>query len=214
MKKDTIFWDVDTQYDFLQPDGNLYVPGAETISDTISEVRKFALENGYSIIASTDWHKQENEEISQNADFKQTYPPHCMAGSKGSERLGFMGNDPIQYIETDEIEEQHLQKLIDLEPFHLVIRKEAVDVFSNPNTAKLINLIEPKSAIVFGIALDICVKHTINGLKQYPGLSVTLLEDVTRGLSPESERQTLDAFKKMSVEIVKFEELKRQMTRS
>jgi len=214
MKKDIIFWDVDTQYDFMMPDGNLYVPGAETIIDKVNHVRKFAFENSFSILADIDWHSTENEEISDSPDFKKTFPSHCMAGSKGSKRVGFLGNVPIQYIETDEIEEQDLQKLIDTEPFHIVIRKEAVDVFFNPNTAKLINLIEPKSVIVFGVALDICVKHTINGLKQYPGLSVTLLEDVTKGLSPESERQTLNAFKKMSVEIVKFEELKRQMTRS
>jgi nicotinamidase-related amidase len=31
MKEDTLFWDVDTQFDFMQPQGKLYVPGAETI---------------------------------------------------------------------------------------------------------------------------------------------------------------------------------------
>ena len=29
MKKDTIFWDVDTQFDFMRPKGKLYVTGAE-----------------------------------------------------------------------------------------------------------------------------------------------------------------------------------------
>lgn len=28
MKKDTIFWDVDTQFDFMRPKGKLYVTGA------------------------------------------------------------------------------------------------------------------------------------------------------------------------------------------
>ena len=46
MKEDTIFWDVDTQYDFMQPEGKLYVPGAETIIPKVSEVRRFALEGG------------------------------------------------------------------------------------------------------------------------------------------------------------------------
>ena len=63
-KKETIFWDVDTQFDFMQPTGKLYVPGAETIIDKVSAVRKFAFDNGCSMIADIDWHSLDNEEIS------------------------------------------------------------------------------------------------------------------------------------------------------
>jgi len=63
--------------------------GAEDIIAKVSEVRKFALENGYSIIADIDWHSLDNKEISEAPDFKETFPPHCMAGEPGSERVGF-----------------------------------------------------------------------------------------------------------------------------
>jgi nicotinamidase-related amidase len=46
MKEDTIFWDVDTQFDFMQPEGKLDVPGAEMIIPRVSQVRRFALESG------------------------------------------------------------------------------------------------------------------------------------------------------------------------
>ena len=91
MKKETVFWDVDTQYDFMRPEGRLYVAGAEGIIDNVSEARRFALENGYSIIASTDWHREGNKEISNKPDFKHTFPAHCMAGKPGSERVGYLG---------------------------------------------------------------------------------------------------------------------------
>ena len=54
MKKGILFWDVDTQYDFMKPAGRLYVPGAEEIIDNVSKVRRFALDNGYSILADMD----------------------------------------------------------------------------------------------------------------------------------------------------------------
>ena len=69
MDKDTIFWDVDTQFDFMRPEGRLYVPGAETIIDKMSDVRKFALDCGYSIIADVDWHSVGDDEISDAPDF-------------------------------------------------------------------------------------------------------------------------------------------------
>ncbi len=38
----TVFFDVDTQIDFLYPAGALYVPGAETIVDRIAALNRFA----------------------------------------------------------------------------------------------------------------------------------------------------------------------------
>ena len=70
--------------DFLQNQGFML-----TLLHKVSEVRKFALENSYSIIADIDWHSLDNKEISEAPDFKETFPPHCMAGEPGSERVGF-----------------------------------------------------------------------------------------------------------------------------
>ena len=41
----TIFWDVDTQYDFMMRDGKLYVQGAEGIARNLKALTEFAREN-------------------------------------------------------------------------------------------------------------------------------------------------------------------------
>ena len=64
MKKDILFWDVDTQFDFMNSQGNLYVPGAEAIIDKVSETRRLALDNGFSMLADIDWHSRQDAEIS------------------------------------------------------------------------------------------------------------------------------------------------------
>jgi nicotinamidase/pyrazinamidase len=209
MKKDTIFWDVDTQYDFMLPDGKLYVPGAETIINKVSKVRKVALEKGFSIIADIDWHSSENEEISDTPDFKKTFPPHCMAGSKGGQRVGFLGYIPIEHVEINDMSTEELLKLTDTDQFHIVIKKQSIDVFDNPNTHKLVELIKPKVVAVFGVALDFCVCYVLKGLARHSNIKLYLLKDVTKGLGTKPENQIHDELTQMGVEITQFSNFRR-----
>jgi nicotinamidase/pyrazinamidase len=211
MKKDILFWDVDTQFDFMRPEGGLYVPGAEVIIEKVSEVRNFALENGFSIVASTDWHTKDDEEISDNPDNKQTFPPHCMANEPGSERVGDLGELEIQYIPNDKLDADVLRKLSDKEQFHIVIRKQATDVFSNPNTAELVKLIEPKTVVVFGVALDVCVDLTLRGLNKFKNIKLCLLEDAVKGLEIKPANELYNEYRKMGIEITELSDLRSQL---
>jgi nicotinamidase/pyrazinamidase len=207
MKEETIFWDVDTQYDFMQPDGKLYVPGAETIIGNVSDVRRYALESGYSMVADIDWHSRDNEEISETPDFKETFPPHCMAGERGSERVGFLGDVPIKYISIEEMDDEAIRSVIRDEPFHVVIRKNSLNVFENPNTNKLVKLIRPKKVIVFGVALDFCVYYVVQGLSKFPDIRICVLKDAVKGLDARPEQEIFDEFEGMGVEIRELDAL-------
>ena len=207
MKDGTIFWDVDTQFDFMRPEGKLYVPGAETIIDKVSEVRRFALENGYSIVADIDWHSLDNDEISETPDYRQTFPPHCMAGEPGSERVGFLGELPIEYVGLETMEPNALSTLISKEQFHVVIRKDALDVFSNPNTDKLVELIDPKKVVVFGVALDFCVCCVVQGLSRFGNIQLCVLKDAVKGLEVRPEQEIFDEFRQIGVEVTEFGDL-------
>jgi nicotinamidase/pyrazinamidase len=211
MKKDVLFWDVDTQFDFMRPEGRLYVPGAEDIIKKVSQVRRFALENGFSIVASTDWHSKDDEEISDKPDYKETFPPHCMAGEPGSERIGYLGEMPIEYIPNNKMNISALRELSDKEQFHIVIRKQATDVFSNPNTAEFVKLIAPKKVVVFGVALDVCVDQALRGLCSFQEVKLFLLKDAVKGLEIKPTDELYDEFRKMGIEISELRELRRQL---
>ena len=207
MKKQTIFWDVDTQFDFMRPEGKLYVPGAEEIIEKVSEVRRLALDNGFSMLADVDWHSADNSEISDSPDFKQTFPPHCMAGTAGSERIGYLGSVPIEYIETDKMPTDILRKFVDKGQFHIVIRKESIDAFENPNTHRLLALVRPKVMVVFGVALDFCVYYVLRGLAEHKGIKRILLKDVVKGLGARPEHEIFNELRQTGVEITDFVEL-------
>jgi nicotinamidase/pyrazinamidase len=206
-----IFWDVDTQLDFMKPEGALYVPGAKSIIEKVSEVRKFALQNGYSIIADIDWHSPDNEEISESPDFNKTFPPHCMAGTPGGERLGYLGDVPIEYIGIDKMADEALKKLVEKEQFHIVIKKESLDVFDNPNSDRLVELAGPKAVAVFGVALDFCVKCVLEGLAKHDGIKLILLRDVVKGLDPKTEDGIIDDLRQTGVEITDLAGFERQL---
>lgn len=211
MKKDTLFWDVDTQFDFMKPEGALYVPGAVDIIATVSDIRKSALDSGFSMMADVDWHTSDDGEIAENPDMKETFPPHCMAGQPGSERVGYLGHVPIDCVDVDETDTSHLSTLVRKDPFHIVIRKQSLDVFDNPNTNKLVGLIKPKHVYVFGVALDFCVYYVLRGLSNHPGVELTLLKDATKGLQARRDEDVYDELKRMGVEITDFEKIRRRL---
>src|SRR5947209_7366258 len=51
-----IFWDVDTQYDFMKADGKLYVPDAEHIIPNLRKLTDYAHGHGVRIVASANDH--------------------------------------------------------------------------------------------------------------------------------------------------------------
>ena len=212
VKKDVIFWDVDTQYDFMMPDGKLYVPGAEEIVEQVSEIRKFALVNGFSILADIDWHSPDDEEISESPDMKETFPAHCLAGRPGGERVGYLGEVPIDYIEIDPVEANVLRRLVQKEQAHIVIRKKTLNVFDNPNTDKLVEIVAPNHVAVFGVALDCCVYYVLQGLSRHEGVKLSLLKDATRGLQIRPDEEIYSELQRMGVAITTFAELKEGLT--
>jgi nicotinamidase/pyrazinamidase len=67
-----VYFEVDTQIDFLFPAGALYVPGAEKLIPTLAALNRKA-----PVLISTMCEHAENDE-----EFK-IFPPHCIAGTVG-----------------------------------------------------------------------------------------------------------------------------------
>ena len=75
----TVFFDVDTQIDFLYPAGALYVPGAETIVHGVAALNRYAASQGIVVISTVDAHSENDPEF-------QIWPPHCVARTAGQQK--------------------------------------------------------------------------------------------------------------------------------
>ena len=82
-----VLWDVDTQVDFVHTGGKLAVPGAEDALPAMRRLAEAARAAGIPHVASADDHELTDAEISAEPDFRTTYPPHCLRGTPGAEKV-------------------------------------------------------------------------------------------------------------------------------
>ena len=82
-----VLWDVDTQFDFMYPHGKLYVPGAVHTIPAMQRLVDAARASGIVHVASADDHELTDAEIADEPDFLNTYPPHCLRGTRGALKI-------------------------------------------------------------------------------------------------------------------------------
>jgi len=173
-----ILWDVDTQIDFMLPEGKLYVPGAEATAPRMGSLVAAARGAGLVHVASADDHELTDPELSAEPDFSSTYPPHCLRGTRGARKIP----------ETEQLEPVPLglqpvpERYLDGREFLLL--KKHFDVFTNPHAALLLERLDPEEVIVFGVATDVCDNAAILGMLER-GRRVRFVEDAARGLDAE-----------------------------
>lgn len=198
----TIFWDVDTQNDFIQREGKLYIQGAEVILDNLRRLTQYARAHGIRIVASADNHSLQDEEISQHPDFQSTYPPHCLKGTKGQEKVEETKPRNPLIIETEPESEEELKARLAQHQGEIVIHKKFFDVFTNPNTEILLNLLKPEEIVVYGVALEVCDKYAVEGFLGRGKSRVVLVQDATRAIREETRAALLSDWKDRGVGIV------------
>ena len=173
-----VLWDVDTQFDFMYPHGKLYVPGAVHTIPAMQRLVDAARASGIVHVASADDHELTDAEISDEPDFRNTYPPHCLRGTRGALKIPETEQEDPVPLTLELLPERYL------EGREFLILTKTFDVFTNPNTDVLLDRLDPDEVVVFGVATDVCDDAAIRGLLAR-GRKVTFVEDAARGLDEE-----------------------------
>ena len=195
-----LLWDVDTQVDFMRPDGKLAVPGALEAVPAMARLVEAARAAGIPPVASAADHELPDAEISDEPDYSQTYPPHCLRGTRGAERIAETAQaDPVPLGLTDVPEKW-------LEGREFLLLKKSFDVFTNPNADRLLALLDPQEIVLFGVATDVCNDAAIRGLLAR-GRSVVVVEDACRGLDEARTAACLASWRAGGVRFVTSDEV-------
>jgi nicotinamidase/pyrazinamidase len=170
-----VLWDVDTQIDFVHADGKLAVPDAPAAVPAMARLVAAARAAGVPHVASADDHELTDDEISADPDYVLSYPPHCLRGTRGAEKIPETQQDDPVPLALTEVPERWLGGR------EFLLLKKHFDVFTNPNADRVLELLDPAEVIVFGVATDVCNAAAIRGLLAR-GRTVTFVEEASRGL--------------------------------
>ena len=165
----TIFWDVDTQLDFILASGRLAVPGAEAIVPALAQLTEHAHANNIRIVASADDHDVGHAEIvdAHSANWKTTFPPHCMRGTAGQRKIPQTAlRDPL-LIEPVPFGDGEVAALVRECGGDVLLHKPGLDVFRwNPNAADVLEALSPDRIVLYGVATDFCVAAAVDGIRR------------------------------------------------
>jgi nicotinamidase/pyrazinamidase len=173
-----VLWDVDTQVDFVLPNGKLYAQGAEETVPAMKRLVDAARAAGLVHVASADDHELTDTEISESPDFRTTYPPHCLRGTRGARKIPETEQEDPVPITLELLPERYFAGR------EFLLLKKSFDVFTNPNTDRLLEHLRPDEIVVFGVATDVCDDAAIRGFLAL-GLTVRFVEDASKGLDDE-----------------------------
>lgn len=176
----TVFFDVDTQIDFLYPAGALYVPGAETLLERLYALNRYAAAQGNTLISTMDAHSEDDPEF-------KLWPHHCVAGTAGQQK-------PACTL----LEKRVVVPNAPCEPAldgvrQVLLEKQTLDCFSNVNLPRLLNELGAERYVVYGVVTEICVKLASIGLLK-TGKRVELVTDAVRSLSEDAAAGTFAEF--------------------
>ena len=183
MKNKTVFVDIDTQFDFMDPCGNLYVPGAEDIVDNVKKLFDYAQEHKIKILSSMDAHTSDDPEF-------KLFPPHCIKGTPGNHKIEASTCNENIIIENRE--QDITESIMDHE--QIIVESQTFDIFESTNTDKIVKKLDAQNFVVFGVVTDYCVKAAVLGLLKR-GYNVSLVTDATKAITKKGEGKTLNEMK-------------------
>ncbi len=203
----TIFWNVDTQKDFMNKDGKLYVQGAEEIKSNLKRLTNLAKTYKIIVVNTGDYHDKTSKEISNAPDFKTTFPPHCMEGSEGYDFI----------VETYPKDwsafywRENVATPILYQTRNIIIFKDHFDVFQgNKHTEEIVKSLKAQHIIVYGVATNVCVDFAVMGLVER-GYLVTVVKDAIKGLPNLPVEEIYKRWQENGVSLITTEQLTRNL---
>ncbi|WP_026550952.1 isochorismatase family protein [Arthrobacter sp. Br18] len=199
---------VDVQNDFCEG-GSLAVDGGATVAADLSDHMDEQSGTYDYVVATQDWHVDPGPHFSDTPDYVDSWPVHCVAGTRGAEFHPDLDTEGIDAVfrkgqfeaaysgfegvkgPDDEVPsgEQKLGAAAEADEPVLTL-----DDWLREH--------EVEEVVIAGLAADHCVRATALDALQ-AGYTVSLLTQLTRGVDVERTADTLDELEAAGVELLR-----------
>jgi len=173
-----VFGFIDVQNDFMNENGNLYVPNATSIKKNIKNLVSFAVQRKCDIFFTQDQHD------SSDPEFK-TFPPHCITDTPGAELIPEAKTKTKKAVYFD---------------------KKTYDVFDgklgNKDIDKWLKDKKVTEVWLAGVAADVCIKAAALGLRKR-NIDVYIFENAIAGVDEKNTETSIQEMKDAGCHFVK-----------
>jgi nicotinamidase/pyrazinamidase len=176
----SLFFDIDTQIDFLFPAGALYARGSEKIIPIISKLNRYAAAHGIPVVSTMDAHSENDPEF-------RDWPHHCVVDTVGQRKPASTLLEKRVIVPNAQCELK--LALID----QILLEKQTFSALSNVNFARLLDHFAAERYVVYGVVTEVCVKFAALGLLE-TGKRVEIVTDAICALNEETGAKTLADF--------------------
>jgi len=199
---------VDVQNGFCAG-GNLPVPGGDEV---VPVINRLMAEGGYDlVVASQDWHPPHHKSFASQHPGKKPFdmgslrgkpqvmwPDHCVQGTRDAEFHPGLDRSRIHFVqrkgedrETDSysaFRDNHAERTTGLD---VELKRHGIEELD-----------------VCGLATDYCVKFSaLDAVAMLPGVKVRVIENASRGITPEGVKAAVEELRQAGVEIVTSAEI-------
>ncbi|MEW1951196.1 isochorismatase family protein [Pseudarthrobacter sp902506025] len=189
---------VDVQNDFCEG-GSLAVPGGAAVAGAISEYLDAHHSEFDHVVATQDWHIDPGSHFSDTPDYKESWPRHCVAGTRGAELHPDLDTEYVDaYFRKGQFAAAYSGFEGLLAPEDAVPTGERqpgglpgaqAQLEADEDAIGLDDWLQShdvEDVVVVGIATDYCVKATALDAIQ-AGYGVTVVRSLTAGIAEDLE---------------------------
>lgn len=187
MVTETILLDIDTQWDFVMPDGARPVPGAFGLNPSLERLTRYGRMYDLRVVATCQALSPADPRFEPNGGSE---PPHALAGTPGAAKVPATRMGAPAVVTAKPMPAEELQKQLAGQR-EIILETSGPDIRSNPHAATV--LAGVREAYVYGVSGEEAVRAAVEFLRD-AGIAVHLVDNAValRATEPEA-RETFQS---------------------